>query len=77
MTPIPLVVASPGVADDAAARLRNALLSCHAAPELAATLDTLLLARFTAVDVADYDVLLDRARAADLSLSARVGVPPP
>jgi hypothetical protein len=53
------------------------LLSCHAAPELAATLDMLLLLRFVAVDVADYDVLLDRARAADLSLSARDGVPPP
>jgi hypothetical protein len=52
-------------------------VSCHAAPELAATLDMLLLLRFVAVDVADYDVLLDRARAADLSLSARDGVPPP
>lgn len=58
MTPIPLLVASPGIPDDAAARLRRALLSCHSAPELAATRDTLLLARFDAVDAADYDVLL-------------------
>ena len=76
MTPIPLLVASPGVADDAVGRLRRALLSCHAAPELAATLDTLLLARFTAIDPADYDVLRDRARAADISASGS-GVPPP
>src|ERR1041384_4102814 len=66
MTPIPLLVASPGVADDVVAQLRGALLSCHAAPELAATLDTLLLLRFTAVDPADYDMLLAQARAADL-----------
>ncbi|HKS61188.1 MAG TPA: PhnD/SsuA/transferrin family substrate-binding protein [Xanthobacteraceae bacterium] len=60
MTPIPLLVASPGVADDAVARLRQTLLSCHREPELAATLDTLLLARFVAVDPADYEVLLAR-----------------
>jgi ABC-type phosphate/phosphonate transport system substrate-binding protein len=77
MTPIPLLVALPGVADDAVARLRHALLCCQAAPELAATLDRLLLARFAAVDPADYDMLLDQARAADRSLSARSGVPPP
>jgi len=64
MTPIPLLVASPGAADDAIARLRHALLSCHSAPELATTLDTLLLARFVAVDPADYDVLLDRGERA-------------
>ena len=64
MTPIPLLVASPGAADDATARLRHALLSCHSAPELATTLDTLLLARFVAVDPADYDVLLDRGERA-------------
>jgi ABC-type phosphate/phosphonate transport system substrate-binding protein len=64
MTPVPLLVASPGVADDAITRLRHALLSCHSAPELATTLDTLLLARFVAVDPADYDVLLDRGERA-------------
>ena len=74
MTPIPLLVASPGTADDATARLRHALLSCHSAPELATTLDTLLLARFVAVEAAHYEMLLDQARAADLSLSARLGV---
>ena len=77
MTPIPLLVASPGVSDDAAARLRSALLSCHAAPELAATREALLLARFAAVDPADYDVLLDRARVADLSSQRDEKVPPP
>jgi len=64
MTPVPLLVASSGVADDAITRLRHALLSCHSAPELATTLDTLLLARFVAVDPADYDVLLDRGERA-------------
>ncbi len=58
MTPNPILVASPGVARDAVARLRAALLSCHVAPELAAARDTLLLARFEAVAPEDYDVLL-------------------
>ena len=70
MTPIPLLVASPGIASDALARLRRALLSCHAEPELAATLGTLLVSRFDEVDPADYDVLLDQAQEAD-----RGGVP--
>ena len=72
MTPIPLLVASPGVERDAAARLRDALLACHREPALAATLETLLLARFDAVEPGDYDVLLRRAQAADRAgISAR------
>lgn len=58
MTPNPVLVASPGVAGDAVARLRDALLSCDAVPELAAVRDALLLSRFAAVAPADYDVLL-------------------
>ena len=65
MTPIPLLVASPGIEGDAVARLRRALLCCHAAPEVAPTLDTLLISRFDAVDPADYAVLLCQAQAAD------------
>ena len=57
LTPIPLLVASLGVEEGALARLRRALLSGHAAPELAATLDTLLISRFEQADAADYDVL--------------------
>jgi ABC-type phosphate/phosphonate transport system substrate-binding protein len=65
MAPIPLLVASPGVEGNVAARLRHALLSCHAEPALAATLEALLLARFVDVDPAAYDVLVLRARDAD------------
>ena len=72
MTPIPVLVASSTADDDAAGRLRAALLSCHTAPELAVTLDTLLLSRFAAVDAADYRMLVDWARAADAA-----GIPAP
>jgi hypothetical protein len=46
MAPIPLLIASPGVDGNVVARLRDALLVCHAEPSLAATRETLLLARF-------------------------------
>ena len=65
MTPIPLLIASTGIDGDATGRLRHALLSCHAEPALAATLEALLLRRFVAVDPADYDILLRRAQDAD------------
>jgi ABC-type phosphate/phosphonate transport system substrate-binding protein len=65
MTPIPLLVASPGLDSTVTTRLRDALLSCHAEPALAATLEALLLSRFVAVDPAAYDVLVSRARDAD------------
>ena len=71
MTPIPLLVASPGIDRDAAERLRHALVSCHATPELTATLDALLLSRFVAVDPAAYDVLVRRAQDADRAGIAR------
>ena len=64
MTPIPLLVASPGVDSDITARLRRALLSCHAAPELVPTLDTLLVSRFEAVDPSAYEVLTAHTPAA-------------
>jgi ABC-type phosphate/phosphonate transport system substrate-binding protein len=65
MAPIPLLVASPALDSAVAARLRDALLSCHIEPALAATREALLLARFVAVDPADYDVLAVRAQDAD------------
>ena len=71
MAPIPLLVASPGLDRDVTARLRDALLSCHTEPALAATRDALLLARFVTVDPADYDVLVSRARDADRGGVAR------
>jgi ABC-type phosphate/phosphonate transport system substrate-binding protein len=65
MTPIPLLVASSAADRDAVMRLRTVLLSCHAAPELAATLDTLLLRCFVAVDAAEYAMLVAWASEAD------------
>jgi ABC-type phosphate/phosphonate transport system substrate-binding protein len=59
------LVASPAVAPAERERLTHALLEAHAAPDLASTLDELLLARFVAVRVADLEVFLDRQRAAE------------
>ena len=72
MTPIPLLIASRGIDHDVAARLRHALLACHAEPSLAATLDTLLLTRFAEVDPADYAVLPAQKQKADAG-----GIPAP
>ena len=71
MAPIPLLVASPGVDSAVAARLRDALLSCHTEPAMAATLEALLISRFVAVDPAAYDVLASRAQVADRAGVAR------
>jgi ABC-type phosphate/phosphonate transport system substrate-binding protein len=65
MTPIPPLVASRAVDGDAVARLRRALLSCHAEPAIAVTLDMLLISRFAPVEAADYAGLLAWAREAD------------
>jgi ABC-type phosphate/phosphonate transport system substrate-binding protein len=65
MTPIPLLVASPDIGTDKIARLRSALLSCHAEPALAETRETLMLARFAVVDPVDYRVLLAQSEKAD------------
>lgn len=59
------LVASPAVDAAARARLTQALLSVHTAPEMAATLDELLLARFVSVQTSDLEVFLDRQRAAE------------
>jgi ABC-type phosphate/phosphonate transport system substrate-binding protein len=59
------LVASPGV--DAATRrqLTEALLAAHTAPELVATLDELLIARFVPADPGAFDVMLERQRQAE------------
>lgn len=62
--PLPPFVASPGVDPSVRARITEVLLSAHEAPELASTLDELLLVRFVAVDPAEYGVFLDREREA-------------
>jgi ABC-type phosphate/phosphonate transport system substrate-binding protein len=65
MTPIPPLIAAANIDESVAARLRDALLSCHDAPELAATREALLLARFAPVEAADYRLLVAWEREAD------------
>jgi ABC-type phosphate/phosphonate transport system substrate-binding protein len=65
MTPIPPLVASPGIADDILEHLRSALLSAALQTELMATLDALLITRFEPVDPAAYTELLSQALEAD------------
>lgn len=65
MAPIPPLVASRSVDAETVSRVRQALLSCHADHDMTATLDTLLLSCFEAVDASDYQVLTSWARDAD------------
>jgi ABC-type phosphate/phosphonate transport system substrate-binding protein len=59
------LVAAPRIDAASGARLTAALVSAHEAPELRATLDDLLLARFVRVAAGDFQVFLDRERAAE------------
>jgi len=59
------LVASPMLDAASRARLTEALLAAHTAPELAATLDELLIARFVEADPAAFDVMLERQRVAE------------
>lgn len=64
-TPIPPLVAAPGIAPLVADRLRCALLAAGHAPELKSALATLCVTGFTAIDASRYDALRRRARIAD------------
>ena len=59
------LVASPTVDTSTRARLTDALLAVHTAPEMAATLDELLLARFVEADAGAFDVMVERQHAAE------------
>lgn len=59
------LVASPLVDAAERERLIGALLEAHAAPALTSTLDELLLARFVRVEPGDFDIFLERQRAAE------------
>jgi ABC-type phosphate/phosphonate transport system substrate-binding protein len=59
------LVASPVMDEASRAKLTRALLDAHTAPELAATLEELLIARFAAVKPGDFEVFLERQRAAE------------
>jgi ABC-type phosphate/phosphonate transport system substrate-binding protein len=65
MIPIPPVVASAAVAGDTVEHLRRTLLSCAAEPQMAATLDTLMITDFAAVNSHDYAQFLAQAHEAD------------
>ncbi len=64
-SPIPPLVASPGIGEDIAVRLREALLDAHRDPGCAEALDMLRLSRFAAVEPGDYRRLVRWAREAD------------
>jgi hypothetical protein len=65
-------VASPGVDAGTRGRLVEALLTAHTAPELTATLDELLIARFVPADPEAFDVMLERQRQAEAAGYARL-----
>jgi ABC-type phosphate/phosphonate transport system substrate-binding protein len=67
------LVASPGVGPATRQRLTDALLAAHRAPELASTLDELLIARFAVADPDAFDVMLERQRLAEAAGYARLG----
>ena len=66
------LVASPTVDAPSRARLTDALLVAHTAPELAPTLDELLIARFVRADPAAFDVMLERQRRAEAAGYSRL-----
>jgi ABC-type phosphate/phosphonate transport system substrate-binding protein len=66
------LVASPMVDAATRARLTDALLAVHTAPEMAATLDELLLARFVRADASAFDVMVERQHAAERAGYARL-----
>ena len=59
------LVASPLVDPESRERLITALLQAGTAPEMAGTLDELLLAGFVRVEPSDFEVFLERQRAAE------------
>ncbi len=64
LTPIPSLVAAPGLPADAFARLRAALLAAASRPWFAALAEPLQLAGFAVIEACDYGVMLDWDRAA-------------
>jgi ABC-type phosphate/phosphonate transport system substrate-binding protein len=62
--PSPPMVSSPAITIATRRHLTAALLEAHRAPELSTTLEALLLARFVAIQPAQFEVFLERERAA-------------
>jgi ABC-type phosphate/phosphonate transport system substrate-binding protein len=63
-TPIPLLVAAPGVPAKAVSRVREALLACHEVPRYRSLLSDVLLERFMAPAVAEWRAAYARQSAA-------------
>jgi len=63
--PIPPLVASPMIDEAMCKRLTEALLGAHSDPDLAPTLDTLLLTGFAEVTPERFEVFVERQRAAE------------
>jgi ABC-type phosphate/phosphonate transport system substrate-binding protein len=63
--PSPPLVASRKIDAPTRERLSEALETAHGAPEIATTLEELLLARFVRVGPDDFRLFLDRQRAAE------------
>jgi ABC-type phosphate/phosphonate transport system substrate-binding protein len=61
-TPIPLLVAAPGIDREVVERLRCVLVAIHAQPEYAALLADALVARFVVPDLESYGMLDAMAR---------------
>src|SRR5438093_1750570 len=64
--------ASPRTAGATCRALTDALLEAHPVPELRPTLDALLLSRFLRVAPGDFDVFLERQRAAEAAGYAKL-----
>ena len=66
------LVASPGTSEATCRALTDALVEAHTVPELRPTLDALLLSRFVRVAPGDFDVFLERQRAAEAAGYAKL-----
>ncbi|HEY3100015.1 MAG TPA: PhnD/SsuA/transferrin family substrate-binding protein [Methylomirabilota bacterium] len=66
------LVASPGTSEATCRALTDALVEAHTRPELRPTLDALLLSRFVRVAPPDFDVFLERQRAAEAAGYAKL-----
>ena len=71
--PSPPLVASPGIDAATRERVTQALLAVEGAPEMASTLDELLLSRFVRVRPDDFEVFLERERAAETAGYSKLG----
>jgi ABC-type phosphate/phosphonate transport system substrate-binding protein len=70
--PCPPLVASPRVDAEMTGRISAALVDLHRDPALTPAFADLLLSRFVAVDLRDFEVFLERRRAAEMAGYAKL-----